>query len=140
MKTTHNQRKQDRYRVLLPARLTASHISELVRVVDLSYAGCRFMTTKNLNLQSSTSLHFYQTDEEIDTKTDEIKIKHHPCHDISCRVVRKFKSQEEGTNVFGVEFMGVISPEHCISSIIEQLEIVHKDNQAAKSKAATTEE
>jgi hypothetical protein len=49
MKTTHNQRKQDRYRVLLPARLTASHISELVRVVDLSYAGCRFMTTKNLN-------------------------------------------------------------------------------------------
>lgn len=140
MKIKHNQRKTDRYRVLLPARLTASHVSELVRVVDLSSTGCRFMTTKNLNLQSSTSLHFYRTDEKIDTETDEIKIQHHPCRDVSCRVIRKFKSQEKGTNVFGVEFLGIISPEHCISSIIEQHEIVRKDNRAAKSKAATIEE
>ena len=140
MKTKHNQRKKDRYRVLLPARLTASHVSELVRVVDLSSVGCRFMTTKNLNLQSSTSLHFYRTDEEIDTETNETKIQHHPCHEVSCRVIRKFKSHQKGTNVFGVEFMGVISPEHCISSIIEQLEIVRKDNRAANLKVASVKE
>ncbi len=140
MKTKQNQRKKDRYRVLLPARLSASHASELVRVVDLSSVGCRFMTTKNLNLQSSTSLHFYRTDEEIDVKTDKKKIQHHPCHEISCRVIRKFKSHQEGTNVFGVEFMGVISPEHCISSIIEQLEIIRKDNRAANLKVASVKE
>ena len=140
MKTKHNQRKKDRYRVLLPARLTASHVSELVRVVDLSSVGCRFMTTKNLNLQSSISLHFYRTDEEIDSETDEIKIQHHPCHDISCRVVRKFKSQQEGTNVFGFEFMGVVLPEHCIIQIIDELEVVRKDNRAANLKAASVKE
>lgn len=140
MKTKHNQRKEERFRVLLPARLTATHISDLVRVVDISMVGCRFMTTKNLNLQASTTLHFYRTDEMIDPKTDKIKVQHHPCNDISCRVVRKFKSHQEGTNVFGVEFMGVISPEHCISSIIEQLEIIHKDNRAANLKAASVKE
>ncbi|MEK9696333.1 MAG: PilZ domain-containing protein [Candidatus Poseidoniales archaeon] len=140
MKTKHNQRKEERYRVLLPARLTAPHISDLVRVVDISMVGCRFMTTKNLNLQASTTLHFYQTDEMIDPETDEIKVQHHPCNDISCRVVRKFKSQQEGTNVFGVEFMGVVLPEHCITQIIGELEVVRKDNRAANLKAASIKE
>lgn len=140
MPTKQNKREAERYRVLLPAQMTAPHAKGvMVRVVDISSVGCRFMTKASLNIQTSITMQFYKAEEHIDNKTNEIQIKHVPCHNISCRVVRLFKSAEHNTNVYGVEFMGVILPEHGIHEILTDLEIVRKDNRAAKVNSAVVE-
>ena len=105
MSTKPNKREAVRYRVLLPAQMTAPHAKGvMVRVVDISAVGCRFMTKASLNIQTSITLLFYQAEEHVDETTKEIQIKHRPCHNISCRVVRLFKSAENELNVYGVEF------------------------------------
>jgi len=137
MSTKPNKREAVRYRVLLPAQMTAPHAKGvMVRVVDISAVGCRFMTKASLNIQTSITLLFYQAEEHVDETTKEIQIKHRPCHNISCRVVRLFKSAENELNVYGVEFMGVVLPEHGIEKILNDLEIIRKDNRAAKIQAA----
>ena len=140
MTTKQNKREADRYRVLLPAQMTAPHAQGvMVRVVDISAAGCRFMTKASLNIQTSITMQFYKAVEHVDEETKKIHIKHVPCHNISCRIVRLFKSAEKNTNVFGAEFMGVILPEHGIREILTDLETVRKDNRAAKINSAAVE-
>jgi hypothetical protein len=140
MPTKQNKRGAERYRVLLPAQMTAPHAQGvMVRVVDISSAGCRFMTKASLNIQTSITMQFYKAVEHVDEETKQIHIKHVPCHNISCRIVRLFKSAEKNTNVYCAEFMGVILPEHGIHEILTDLETVRKDNRAAKINSAAVE-
>ena len=94
--------------------------------------------------------------EYIDNKKAKIHVLNHSLHFASSvfegigvynqkplflgeHISRLFKSAEQNTNVYGVEFMGVILPEHGIHEILTDLETVRKDNRAAKVNSAVVE-
>ena len=126
---TKNKRLASRFRVLLPAQVTIANGSYMVRVVDISSIGCRFMTPKIINLQTTVSIQFFFP-EQVAVGESRTEIRHIGCASIGSRIIRKFKSTEKDMHVYGVEFHSLMK-EHCVGDIIAELESVKRDNRKA---------